>query len=67
MIVLDCSAAVEMVRGTSRGYGFRCLMLKDEHVVAFALTLKAVVTAARPMAALITLRPGWSEIGRAHV
>ncbi len=37
MIVLDCSAAVEMVRGTSRGYGFRCLMLKDEHVVASEL------------------------------
>lgn len=34
MIVLDCSAAVEMVRGTQLGLGFRCLILKNECVVA---------------------------------
>lgn len=34
MIVLDCSAAVEMSRGTSRGLGFRCLMLENERVIA---------------------------------
>lgn len=34
MIILDCSAAVEMARGTSRGLGFRGLMLKNEQVIA---------------------------------
>lgn len=42
MIVLDCSAAVEMVRKTSRGCGFRSLMLKDEKVITSEL-LKAEV------------------------
>lgn len=37
MIVLDCSAAVEMVRKTPRGLGFRGLMLKGETVVASEL------------------------------
>ncbi len=34
MIVLDCSAAVEMVTNTARGNAFRMLMLKDENVYA---------------------------------
>ena len=34
MIVLDCSAAVEMVRKTPRGFGFRDLLLKDERVIS---------------------------------
>ena len=42
MIVLDCNAAVEMVRKTPRGRGFRSLMLKDEKVITSEL-LKAEV------------------------
>lgn len=34
MIVLDCSAAVEMVLGTPRGQAFRCFMLEHERVIA---------------------------------
>ena len=34
MIVLDCSAAVEMVRETDQGLGFKELMLAGEEVVA---------------------------------
>ena len=42
MIVIDCNAAVEMVRKTPRGRGFRSLMLKDEKVITSEL-LKAEV------------------------
>ena len=42
MIVLACNAAVEMVRKTPRGRGFRSLMLKDEKVITSEL-LKAEV------------------------
>lgn len=34
MIILDCSAAVEMVQETPRGFGFEALILKDERIVA---------------------------------
>lgn len=34
MIVLDCSAAVEMVRETDMGRGFKALMLEGEEVIA---------------------------------
>ena len=34
MIVLDCSAAMEMARNTSRGAGFRMLALEGERIVA---------------------------------
>lgn len=37
MIVLDCSAAVEIVRGTSRGQGFRSLMLEGEVAITSGL------------------------------
>lgn len=37
MIVLDCSAAVEIARGTSLGSGFRALMLEREKVVTSTL------------------------------
>lgn len=37
MIVLDCSAAVEMVRGTERGGAFERLMLEGESVIASEL------------------------------
>lgn len=37
MIVLDCSAAVEMVRGTPRGRGFAELVLRGEPVVTSSL------------------------------
>lgn len=37
MIVLDCSAAVEMVLKTPRGLGFRALILKDETLVSSSL------------------------------
>lgn len=37
MIILDCSAAVEMVRRTTRGLAFRCLMLENERVIASEL------------------------------
>ena len=33
MIVLECRAAVEMVRKTPRGLAFRCLMLEKEPVM----------------------------------
>lgn len=34
MIVLDCSAAVEMTRGSAKGMALRECMLEDERVVA---------------------------------
>lgn len=34
MIVLDCSAAVEMARKTPRGLAFRCLMVEKESVMS---------------------------------
>lgn len=37
MIVLDCSAAVEMARKTSRGLGFRGLVLEGERIIASEL------------------------------
>lgn len=37
MIILDCSAAVEMVQETPRGYGFESLILENERVVASEL------------------------------
>lgn len=37
MIVLDCSAAVEMVRRTPRGLGFEGLILEGEKIVASEL------------------------------
>lgn len=37
MIVLDCSAAAEMVQETPRGYGFEGLILENERVVASEL------------------------------
>lgn len=37
MIVLDCSAAVEIVRKTARGRGFRGLMIEDEIVITSEL------------------------------
>ena len=37
MIVLDCSAAVEMVRRTPRGMGFEGLMLEGEKIIASEL------------------------------
>lgn len=37
MIVLDCSAAVEMARKTERGMGFRALVLDGEKTIASAL------------------------------
>lgn len=42
MIILDCSAAVEIAHGTSRGLAFRCLMLKNEKIIASEL-IKAEV------------------------
>lgn len=37
MIVLDCSAAVEMVRQTPRGEGFAALVLQGEQVITSSL------------------------------
>ena len=37
MIVLDCSAAVEMARKTNRGLGFRGLVLDGERIIASEL------------------------------
>lgn len=37
MIILDCSAAVEMVRATPRGQGFEGLLLQGERVVTSSL------------------------------
>lgn len=37
MIILDCSAAVEMARGTLRGRGFESLLLQGERVVTSSL------------------------------
>lgn len=37
MIVLDCSAAVEIARGTERGRAFRALMLEGEPVMTSGL------------------------------
>lgn len=34
MIVLDCSAAVEIVRGIARGRAYRLLMMEGELVIA---------------------------------
>lgn len=42
MIVLDCSAAVEMVRETDRGKGFAGLILQSEKVIASELFLAEV-------------------------
>lgn len=42
MIVLDCSAAVEMVRETDRGKGFAGLVLEGETVVSSELFLAEV-------------------------
>ena len=42
MIVLDCSAAVEMVRETNRGKGFSSLILQGETVVVSELFLAEV-------------------------
>ena len=42
MIVLDCSAAVEMVRETNQGKGFAGLILEGETVVASELFLAEV-------------------------
>ena len=37
MIILDCSAAVEMARKTNRGLGFKGLVLEGERIVASEL------------------------------
>lgn len=34
MIVLDCSAAAEMVQETPRGRAFECLVLENERIIA---------------------------------
>lgn len=47
MIVLDCSAAIEMVRATSVGKAFRQLILPDELVVAPTLLSAEFIHAIR--------------------
>lgn len=47
MIVLDCSAALEMVRGTEVGQALRWLCLRDEKVVSSSLLYPELCNALR--------------------